>query len=247
MAREDSERFAGLTYDDFRRMATDESLSEFERIGFPDEYRAGAEQTIFDDIVAKLPALSRDGGRILDIGPGCSGLPVKIAEHCSRRGVTLVLVDSVEMLDQLPDLPGVIKIPGRFPDCPHLFEQDRFDAILVYSVLQHVFVDRRVDEFVDRSLELLAHGGTILFGDIPNGSKLKRFLSSPAGAEFHRSYAGVDEDPAVEEIEQGRIDDSLLLGLIRRTRAAGYDAYLLPQPDSLPLANRREDIVIYRP
>lgn len=247
VAREDSERFAGLTFEDFRRMAEDQSLSEFERVGFPDEYREGAEQAIFEDIVAKLPALSRGEGRVLDIGPGSSPLPVKIAEHCSSRGLTLVLIDSAEMLDLLPDLPGVVKIPGRFPDCPELLEQRPFDAILVYSVLQHVFGDRSVDEFVNRALKLLAHGGTILFGDIPNGSKLKRFLSSPAGAEFHRAYSGSDEDPEVEGIERNRIEDSLLLGLVTRIRAAGLDAYLVPQPDSLPLANRREDLLVYRP
>jgi hypothetical protein len=52
MAREDSERFAGLTFEDFRRMATDDSLTASERVGFPDEYREGAEQAIFEDIVA---------------------------------------------------------------------------------------------------------------------------------------------------------------------------------------------------
>jgi SAM-dependent methyltransferase len=247
VSREDSERFAELTFEDFRRMATDDSLSPSERIGFPDEYREGAEQAIFEDIVAKLPALSRREGTILDIGPGCSELAVKIVEHCSGQGLALYLVDSTEMLDQLPDPPGVTKIAGRFPDCLGELEGKRFDAILAYSVLQHVFVDQSVEEFADSSLRLLAHDGTMLLGDIPNGSKLKRFLSSPAGAEFHRSYTGADEDPDVEGIERGRIDDSLLLALLERIRTAGYDGFLVPQPNDLPLANRREDLLVYRP
>jgi SAM-dependent methyltransferase len=228
-------------------MATDESLSPSERIGFPDEYRAGSESAIFADIVAKLPALLRDGARVLDLGSGASELARQTIEHCTARGIALVMVDSPEMLGQLPDADGVTKVEGRFPDCPELFEADPFDGILVYSVLQHVFVDASVEEFVEAAIGLLAHDGSALFGDIPNGSKLRRFLSSPAGAQFHRAYSGVDEDPDVEGIEEGRIDDRLLLGLVESARETGFDAYLVPQPDSLPMANRREDLLVYRP
>jgi cyclopropane fatty-acyl-phospholipid synthase-like methyltransferase len=247
VGREDSKRFAELTYDDFRRMATDESLSPSERIGFPDEYRAGAEGAIFADIVAKLPALSREGARVLDIGSGSSDLAHKAIEHCLEHGTGLVMVDSPEMLAGLPDAPGVTKVEGRFPACPELFEADPFDGVLVYSVLQHVFVDASVEEFVEGALGLLAHNGTALFGDIPNGSKLRRFLSSPAGKEFHRAYSGTDEDPDLEGIEEGRIDDRLLLGLVESARERGFDAYLVPQPESLPMANRREDLLVYKP
>jgi 2-polyprenyl-3-methyl-5-hydroxy-6-metoxy-1,4-benzoquinol methylase len=248
---EDSERFAGLTFDDFRRMAGDESLSDYERIGFPDEYRAGSEERIFEDIVAKLPALSARGATVLDIGPGSSGLPKMVIERCEEIEATLVLVDSEEMLARLPDSPGVAKLAARFPDCPELFERfaGTFDAILTYSVLQHVFLQSSVGEFLDGCLELLAHEGTLLIGDVPNVSMRKRFLASPQGLEFHRSYSGSDEPPDVshDTPEPGRIDDSVVLGLLARARAAGADAYVVPQPADLPLANRREDILVYRP
>ena len=48
-------------------------------------------------------------------------------------------------------------------------------------------------------------------------------------------------------IDQGKIDDSVLIGLVLRARAAGFDAYLVPQPETLPMANRREDLVIRKP
>jgi hypothetical protein len=48
-------------------------------------------------------------------------------------------------------------------------------------------------------------------------------------------------------VEVGKIDDSVLLGLILRARGAGYEGYLVPQPDNLPMANRREDILIRKP
>jgi hypothetical protein len=51
-------KFLDIGFEDFRRMAQDESLSQYEKIGFPDEYRKGNEQAIFDDILSKLDNLS---------------------------------------------------------------------------------------------------------------------------------------------------------------------------------------------
>ena len=42
------EKFGSLTFDKFRRMAGDESLSKYEKIGFPNSYRAGKEEAIFE-------------------------------------------------------------------------------------------------------------------------------------------------------------------------------------------------------
>ena len=55
------------------------------------------------------------------------------------------------------------------------------DVILSYSVLHYVFVQQPLYEFLDTSLGLLADGGQMLLGDIPNVSKRKRFFSSAAG------------------------------------------------------------------
>jgi hypothetical protein len=48
-------------------------------------------------------------------------------------------------------------------------------------------------------------------------------------------------------LERGEMDDAVVIALVSRARAAGFDAWLLPQPAGLPMANRREDIVIARP
>jgi hypothetical protein len=48
-------------------------------------------------------------------------------------------------------------------------------------------------------------------------------------------------------LERGKIDDAVLLGLVARYRAAGCHAYLLPQAAELPMANRREDMLIVSP
>jgi hypothetical protein len=252
VARPDDRRFAELTFDDFRRLATDQSLSPYEKIGFPDSYREGHEAAIFADIEAKLPPLLEGrGGVVLDIGPGCSELPRMVRARCEENGHTLVLVDSAEMLAHHPDGERLRKFDGRFPDCPDLLDEfaGRVDAILAYSVLHYVFPHASVHAFLDAAMGLLAHGGHMLIGDVPNVSKRRRFFASPAGQRFHRDFTGSDESPRVEwgAPEPGKIDDAVLFGLVARARDAGCDAYLVPQAPELPMANRREDLLVVRP
>ena len=49
------------------------------------------------------------------------------------------------------------------------------------------------------------------------------------------------------QIEHDQIDDTVVFALLQRARAQGFDAYVLPQNPKLPMANRREDILITRP
>ncbi len=243
--------FDNLGYEDFRRMAGDPALSAHEKIGFPDAYREGYEDAIFGDILGKLPNLQDRSKAILDIGPGCAGLPRRLIGHSAAHGHELVLVDSPEMLAQLPDAAGVIKVPGFYPDCEAALAgwKGKFDAILCYSVFHYIFVEAGFWKFLDYSLELLADGGQMLIGDIPNISKRKRFFSSAAGVRFHQSFMGTTEAPQVDfrSVETNRIDDAVILGVIMRARAQGCDAYWLPQSRGLPMANRREDVLIVKP
>lgn len=89
----------------------------------------------------------------------------------------------------------------------------------------------------------------MLIGDIPNISKRKRFFSSDAGVKFHQEFTKTAGRPeiAFNCIEHDQIDDSVIFSLIGRARSAGFDAYVIPQNQKLPMANRREDILITRP
>jgi 2-polyprenyl-3-methyl-5-hydroxy-6-metoxy-1,4-benzoquinol methylase len=245
-------RFAELTFDDFRRMARDEALSTHEKVGFPDAYREGREAAILADVCAKLPALDVRGAVVVDVGAGCGGLATLLREHCRAHAHALTFVDSAEMLAHHPDGDDLTKIPGRFPhDCAELLAERRgeVDALIAYSVLQYAFADASPFAFLDAALELLAPGGRLLFGDLPNASMRKRFLASDAGAAHHRAYSGRDEDPQVafNTSDPGQLDDGALVGLLLRARAAGFHAWLVPQPAELPMGNRREDLLIARP
>lgn len=248
MASNEYKRFESLSFDDFRRMAKDDSLSRYEKIGFPDSYRKGKEKFIFQDIIEKLPLLCDRNKVVLDIGPGCSELPIMLIDLCRRNSHTLILVDSEEMLSHLPNEPFIKKIVGYYPHCEGLFDQfdGKVDVILTYSVLHYIFVESNTWDYLDKSLKLMSSGGEMLIGDIPNISKRKRFFSSPTGIKFHQEFTGTQEIPEAtfNQIEHGHIDDSVVLSLIMRARSGGFDAYLLPQRKDLPMANRREDILI---
>lgn len=243
--------FANLAFEDFKRLAKDGSLSKYERIGFPDSYRNGKEEFIFQDILVKLSALNEMNKTILDIGPGCSDLPEMLINLCRKNQHSLTLIDSVEMLAHLPDDVNIKKVAALYPNCPEVISdlRGKVDAILCYSVLQYIFVDAAFFRFLDTSLSLLAPGGKFLIGDIPNISKRKRFFASEMGIRFHQEFMKTKDMPSVafNEIEHDQIDDVVVFSLIQRARVQGFDAYVLPQSSNLPMANRREDILIVRP
>ncbi len=253
MNQEEFYALANPRFEDFKGRATNPDLSIYEKVGFPDNFRAGNEEAIFNDIMGKLQF---DGNRkdqvFLDIGPGCTELPLMIQNTCAAAGCKVLLVDSAEMLDLLPDSAHVKKFPGAFPqDVPDVLEnyKESVDYINIYSLLQCVFFNACIYRFIDSALSLLRPGGRLLIGDIPNVSQRKRFFTSQTGIDFHKNYMKTDEPPLVNHmrLEPSYIDDGVLIGIMQRYRGFGFNAYILPQPPALPMSNRREDLLICRP
>ena len=244
--------FEEITYESFRRRAEDPSLSLHEKVGFPDSYREGKEGLILDDIASKLTRLSLREQVVVDVGAGCGGLARLMMDRCADQGHRLIQVDSPEMLALLPEAPHVEQVPGRFPDdCAGLLDElgGRADCVLAYGVLPCVFAEANVFEFVDRALELLAEGGQLLLADLANHSKRKRFFASETGVRFHQEFMETSDRPdvAFNVLEPGAFDDAVVLAIVSRCRSAGFDAYVVPQHEGLPFANRREDILVVRP
>lgn len=244
-------RFSNIGFEEFRRFAKEKGLSKYERIGFPDEYRKDFEETIFIDIRSKLTNLDNKNLKIVDIGPGCSDLPIMLINLCCENNHQLTMIDSEEMLSLLPNYPFINKVPSLFPNCPEWLEsnQKAIDVILCYSIFHYVFLDTAFFRFLDCALSLLSPGGQMLIGDIPNISKRKRFFSSESGIRFHKEFMKTANEPQVvfNNIEYDQIDDAVIFSLLQRARMQGFDAYVLPQGKKLPMANRREDILITRP
>ncbi len=243
--------FDSLNFNSFRNLAQDKHISESERVGFPNAYREGKSDVILEDILSKLSILSTSTHkRVLEIGPGASELTEHLLDFCQGKDHQAVFVDSQEMLSLIKGRSYLTKIPGCFPDNFDLIKElGPYDAILVYSVVQYPFEEGNVWSFIDHACSLLAEGGQLLIGDIPNTSKRKRFFASTNGTLHHQKFTNSDEVPVVEfnKLELNKIDDGVLIGIIARLRSAGFHAYIVPQSDNLPMANRREDILIQRP
>lgn len=245
------QRLNRLTFEDFKQMAQDNTLSVHEKIGFPNSYRQEYTKEILADILLKVPALSEESKTILDLGCGCDELATAIIDYCGERHHKLLLVDSKEMLSLLPDYEFIKKVACKFPDNDVFISsyQEAIDGIIIYSVLQHVVLEDNLFSFIDKALELLKPGAVLLLGDIPNISKRKRFFSSPKGIKTHQDFTATSEIPQINffHVEYEKIDDSILFAILQRYRSFGFETYVVPQKSSLPMATRREDILIIKP
>jgi len=236
-----------LTFDDFKELAKNDNLSKYEKIGFPDSYRKGKERAIYEDILAKLPIREGQNKIVIDVGCGCSDLVYYNIEECARHNHHVVLVDSAEMLNNLPDFPHVEKIPGLYPDIKDLNKYlSRIDIAIAYSLMHYVFIQNNMLGFIHKTVDLLRPGGSMLIGDIPNLSKRNRFLQSSEGKAFQANFvAEANVQGATNHSNDAeKIDDAVVLSIIQRFRNFHCETYLMPQSSSLPMSNRREDILI---
>ena len=244
--------YDGYNYKKFQELALNKDISMYEKIGFPDSYRKNSENKIFEDILLKCPLLQEKRNlNVLDIGPGCSNLQKYISEFCKKQNHKLYLSDSQEMLNLISDEEHIIKVSGLFPETYDKIIKlsDGIDIIICYSVFHYIFVDSNIWLFIDSILKLMNDGAQTLIGDIPNISKRKRFFSSNNGIKFHQNFMKTDEIPKINFncIEEGKIDDALLFSVIMKCQSSGFNAYIIPQAEELPFANRRDDIIIRKP
>lgn len=244
---EDIGRFRDLRFADFSKMANDTSLKPYEKIGFPAFFREGFDSLILQDLLQKLPALHTEGSKIADIGCGCGELCSLLIQHSVAHNQKLFLIDSREVLDQLPASPGIKKIEGRFPGNDQQLGTD-LDVIICYSVFHYVFVEDNPFTFIERALALLKPGGMFLLGDLPNVTKRTRFLNTASGVSFHQKLMKTQQKPEINffEFMPGKMDDGFILGLLNRYRNFGVETYLLPQPAIFPLSTSRDDILFVK-
>lgn len=235
-----------LSFENYKSLALDSNLQDYEKVGFSAVHRAHKEKNIFSDILSKVDNLKKENKLVIDIGCGCS-LPVRdLIDHCKDKKHSLILVDSEEMLENLDDASHITKSAHSFPLDLNFNQKfhSKADVIICYSVLHAIHYYQNIFTFVDYALSLLAPGGQMLIGDIANISKKKRFLSTSMGADFHRNWSsGLDPDVTYNELYMD-VDDSSIIQLFLRYRLMGFETYILPQDDSLPLNYTREDILI---
>ena len=208
---------------------------------------------IVDDIVVKLRPKSN--ARLLEIGCGV-GLMLRLLAPLVAEAVGIDHCSLLREFSALKPPANVRLVVGRFPE---IRPDGRFDHILVYSVLQYMAGADEARCFVNASLELLAPGGSLLIGDLPNADSHRRFCSSTEGRRVTEAYtlarfADQELNPAAyaawADIQRdvvmppSFIDDRFLSALLVDLRRKGYESYLLPQPHALPFSLTREDVLI---
>lgn len=235
-----------VSFENFARAAAQTDLPDTEIAGrYP--FQAVAERRILGDVVAKLALQPTD--RLLEVGCGPGNLLIPLS----------FLVDQASGID---NAPAIQRLQQRAPQATNLsglagnfLEMDlagqRFDKILVYSVLHYLASEEEAFRFVDRCLRLCAPGGRILFGDLPNRDRKRRFGNSEAGravrADWDAQVAQAGShafDSLPGDNALIAIDDALLLALLAHIRGQDCEAYLLPQPLDLPFGGSREDLLV---
>ena len=233
-------------FEDFKELAKDTNIKPIKKVLRTKEWKK-YEKNIFLDIKNKIKSLgSSNNLNVLDIGCGCSRPVMDLISYCKSKKNNLYLLESQEMLDQIPDNDFVNKIPCQFPLCVDFIEKysGKFDVIICYSVIHYAFEHQQYVNFIDQAVSLLDIGGILFIGDIPNASKHRRFVSSQKGKELHKKW-NIPLKPQ-KDILENRIDDSIVIQILSKYRQNGYETYILPQSSNLSMSHVREDIMIER-
>lgn len=207
-----------------------------------------AERRIVADVSGKLAIEPRDS--LLEIGCGAGNLLIPLS-FVAADAVGIDHPDVISYARQHSHGAQIRWMTGRFPA---VTLSERFDCILLYSVIHCASSFSEVLALIDAATDLLKSGGRLLIGDIPNSHRKRRFLESEAGQVFEREWQKSQrenpaEGPNVFEGATGigALDDAKILEVAARSRANGLHAYILPQPQDLPFGRTREDILIVRP
>lgn len=235
----------------FTRLAADASNNMTEvsgRYGF----QADAERRILADVMAKLDIEPHH--RVLDFGcgPGTLAIPLSFVSS------DITAVDqggSIELAKTRFNDSAVKWVVGGYPGAKL---DGPYDRIVVYSMLQYLPNHAMCLEMIGWLVDMLAPGGRMLIGEMPNTDKRARFQQSAAGkafaAEWEAMKASFPEKRLNEFIalndsmdQVSQFNDAVIYEMMRIANAKGAHAYLLPEPADLPYGHTRDDLLIVRP
>lgn len=214
-------------------------------------FQSSAEKMALSDIIHKLQLEPTDTFLDIGCGPGTFLIPISFMVKEAHG------IDHPGLLHRLKSRysgQNLHLYDGPFPDCKPPVGVSK---ILIYNVLHALPSLDFARSFLLKALDLLLPGGRALVGDLPNSDLKRRFLGSDRGKALHEIWR--QQRPSDEEANAlfignfsdvetvGAFSEVFLLDIVKEIRELGFGAYLLPQPNSLPFGETREDLLIIKP
>lgn len=201
---------------------------------------------ICEDICEKLSLNKSDD--IFDIGTGDG----KIIDYLSKKCKSATTIDSEEVINKTKHNKNIIYLKGNIHEEGKKIKQ-RFDKILVYSVVQYFRNVKEVVTFINLCLKLLKDEGMILIGDIPNQDMDLRYQNTKNYKNLSRIFdkkrklhiTKLEKDFfSNNKVKTIQFSDKILISLIEKFNNLNYESYILPQKKNLPYSVKRVDLLI---
>jgi FkbM family methyltransferase len=233
----------------FNEIAKTNFSSSARASGFPENLRNNLAPIILEDIIDKLNLMVLKNKKLIEIGPGVSPLAHMIASFCRNNDFELKYIDAQNILQHLPKATFIEHISDQFPKNIdfYLNKCKNAGAINCYSVSQYLSSYDNFIKFIQCAVSLLAPGGRLLLGDIPNRDMRMRFFNSKSGKK-NKSFIFNNKIRMNRFMhnQSTYLNDVNLIDLLYSIRKKGYHAWIIPQKNLLPQSNRREDLLIER-
>jgi cyclopropane fatty-acyl-phospholipid synthase-like methyltransferase len=210
------------------------------------DFQEQDEKRIILDVISKLDIQPSDSLLDIGCGPGTLLLPLSfmVKEACG--------IDNSSAINRIrkkhTTLGNVSTIAGNFLD-NELQLSKLYKKILIYSVIHYLSSEEELMCFLSKALKLLAPGGRLLIGDIPNINKKERYEKSSSGASKIESWKQTvlksnNNSNSFLDTDLITMNDKCYIDIINFVRRKGFESYILPEPDNLPFGNTRDDILI---
>jgi 2-polyprenyl-3-methyl-5-hydroxy-6-metoxy-1,4-benzoquinol methylase len=211
------------------------------------EFQVEDEKRIIPDVINKLDLQPADN--LLDIGCGPGTLLLPLSKFCNN----VCGIDNEAAIERInknnQSSKNIQTIIGSFLETD-FSSMGLYTKILIYSVIHYLISEDELFQFLSKAFKLLAPGGKMLIGDIPNSEKKLRYEKSPSGisqvenwkqkiASTYTANSDLFVDPNLIVI-----DDDCYLRILKFARSQGFESYLLPEAGNLPFGKTRDDILI---
>ena len=213
------------------------------------QFQKYALKGIVPDVVKKLELRPTD--TLLDIGCNCGEITIPLSFLCD----SITGIDCSGVIRRLNErTKGITNINSIVGDFLEVDITEKYDCILIYSVLIYMDSYDEKARFIKKAASLLKPNGRMLIGDVVNTSTIERYKNSEVGrlndekyrkqiAEFQADEDRNKKQSSAPEIKN-RLNDRTLMQLLFDIRSWGYESFLLPQDPNLAFGYTRQDILV---